>query len=116
MAREKDAGLDIRGSADFGERIDRARTLLRSARSDGDRVGGECDDGLCEDGPRPGGGLEWTLTLVTLDDVITPRAPVGYDWKGAPRGPLDGDVYDETPTAAPTRPSLHGRLFDSCSG
>ena len=77
-----------------------------ATRSDGDRVGGECDDGLCEDGPRPGGGLEWTLTLVTLDDVITPRAPVGYDWKGAPRGPLDGDVYDETPTAAPTYDTL----------
>ena len=77
-----------------------------ATRSDGDRVGGECEDGLCEDGPRPGGGLEWTLTLVTLDDVITPRAPVGYDWKGAPRGPLDGDVYDEPPTAAPTYDTL----------
>ena len=54
----------------------------------------------------PAAGLEWTLTLVTLDDVITPRAPVGYDWKGAPRGPLDGDVYDETPTAAPTYDTL----------
>ena len=73
-----------------------------ATRSDGDRIHGECDDGLCEDGPRPGGGLEWTLTLITLDDVTTPRAPVGYGWKGAPRLPEDGGVSDGTPSAAPT--------------
>ena len=73
-----------------------------------DRVGGASTTGSARTARGPARArLEWTLTLVARRRHRLVARSVGYDWKTPrPRRPLDGDVYDETPTAAPTYDTL----------
>lgn len=36
---------------------------------------GNCDDGLCPNGPRAANGLQWTAYIATVDDNVTPYSP-----------------------------------------
>lgn len=38
---------------------------------------GHCSDGLCRNGPTPGYGYTWTLTLTTLEGNVSPTSPTG---------------------------------------
>jgi len=51
--------------------------LLLSARVWRTDSGIQCWDGLCYDGPTPGGGRTWTLVLTTSIGNISPTSPTG---------------------------------------
>jgi len=43
-----------------------------------------CQDGMCQNGPTPGGGYEWTLTMLTETGNISPTSPT------APEAQMEG--------------------------
>ena len=51
-----------------------------------------CNDGLCPQGPTPGGGFTWTLLLTTLVGNVSPLSPTSSDaWRQAKRDELEAE-------------------------